>query len=217
MKFAQFVALNFGKSVLRHLRLLPDATSANSSRPSRGLNRDILLEKLCGQLLRTARCPKLQVAVVWRPRAADDGRPRLLAHQDDLPESQADRSLAVRGPAYFASRTGPFSRAISSRTPPHRAARPGMAPSLPRSGTAERITLPRSSFETHPLRAKVLLCVPRMRHHAGARARDEASRRVPQMLSQTQRGKISRAVPLHARASPGQIGGVTCLSPLLFR
>ena len=68
MKFAQFVALNFGKSVLRHLRLLPDATSANSSRPSRGLNRDILLEKLCGQLLRTARCPKLQVAVVWRPR-----------------------------------------------------------------------------------------------------------------------------------------------------
>ena len=68
MKFAQFVALTFGKSVLRHLRLLPDATSANSSRPSRGLNRDILLEKLCGQLLRTARCPKLQVAVVWRPR-----------------------------------------------------------------------------------------------------------------------------------------------------
>jgi SprT protein len=68
MKSAQFVALNFGKSVLRHLRLLPDATSASFSRPSRGLKRDILLEKLCGQLLRAAGCAKLKVAVVWRPR-----------------------------------------------------------------------------------------------------------------------------------------------------
>ena len=68
MKQTQLVVLNFGKSVLRHLRLLPDATNAGTQTCKRPLERDILLEKLCHQLLRAARCRGLQVSVQWNPR-----------------------------------------------------------------------------------------------------------------------------------------------------
>src|SRR4029453_15068664 len=60
--------LNFGKCVLRHLRLLPDAAT-NGERPRLGrLERDPLLEKLCRQLLRAASCPELDLTVEWNPR-----------------------------------------------------------------------------------------------------------------------------------------------------
>ena len=67
MKHAQLVVLNFGRSVLRHLRLLPDATTRGDQRRPSRLKRDILLEKLCHQLLRSARCPE-EVTVEWNPR-----------------------------------------------------------------------------------------------------------------------------------------------------
>jgi SprT protein len=68
MKHNQFAVLKFGKSVLRYLRLLPDAATGNDPRPPTRLNRDILLEKLSRHLLRTASCPGLKVTVQWNPR-----------------------------------------------------------------------------------------------------------------------------------------------------
>ena len=63
------VVLNFGRSVLRHLRLLPEVKNVNpqprKNRPSR---RDILLERLCRQLLRVASRPDLKVTVEWNSR-----------------------------------------------------------------------------------------------------------------------------------------------------
>jgi SprT protein len=63
------VVFNFGRSVLRHLRLLPAVKNAHprprQRRPSR---RDILLERLCRQLLRMAKCPDLKVTVEWNSR-----------------------------------------------------------------------------------------------------------------------------------------------------
>jgi len=67
MKHTQLV-LNFGKSVLRHLRLLPDAaTSAPVPRKKSG-KRDPILEKLSRQLLRETGCKDLAVTVQWNPR-----------------------------------------------------------------------------------------------------------------------------------------------------
>ena len=68
MKNNQFAVLNFGRSVLRRLRLLPDLATVPNQRHSARLNRDILLEKLCRHLLRAAGCPKLNVTVQWNPR-----------------------------------------------------------------------------------------------------------------------------------------------------
>jgi SprT protein len=63
------VVLNFGRSVLRHLRLLPEVTIAGPQLRKKVDNRrDMLLEKLCRQLLRAASCPELRVTVEWNPK-----------------------------------------------------------------------------------------------------------------------------------------------------
>lgn len=68
MKHTQLV-LNFGKTVLRHLRLLPDEASAPVPAPKKGGGRrDPLLEKLCDQLLRAAGCREINVIVRWNSR-----------------------------------------------------------------------------------------------------------------------------------------------------
>jgi SprT protein len=64
MKYTQLM-LNFGKSVMRHIRLLPDFT-AQPPRPK--VSRDPLLEKLSRQLLRAAGCRNLPLTVCWNPR-----------------------------------------------------------------------------------------------------------------------------------------------------
>lgn len=68
MKHTQ-LALNFGKTVLRHLRLLPDSAEISAPRPVKPApgHRDFILEKLSRQLLRAAGCD-LEVAVVWNSR-----------------------------------------------------------------------------------------------------------------------------------------------------
>lgn len=67
MKQTQLV-LNFGKTVMRHLRLLPDSAeiAAPRPKPAHG-HRDFILEKLSRQLLRAADC-HVEVAVVWNSR-----------------------------------------------------------------------------------------------------------------------------------------------------
>ena len=64
MKHTQLV-LNFGKTVLRHLRILPDLP-AQPSPTCR--TRDPILEKLSLQLLRTAGCRDLDLIVRWNSR-----------------------------------------------------------------------------------------------------------------------------------------------------
>lgn len=67
MKNTQLV-LNFGKTVLRHLRLLPDSSEITAPRPKPAHgHRDFILEKLSRQLLRAAGCD-VEVAVVWNSR-----------------------------------------------------------------------------------------------------------------------------------------------------
>jgi len=67
MKHTQLM-LHFGKTVLRHLRLLPDL-SKEPPRPRRAAGkRDPILEKLSIQLLRGAGCRGLDVIVRWNPR-----------------------------------------------------------------------------------------------------------------------------------------------------
>ena len=68
MKHTQLV-LNFGKTVLRHLRLLPDIEEIPPTpRRKAGQRRDPILEKLSRQLLQTAGCHGMDVIVVWSPR-----------------------------------------------------------------------------------------------------------------------------------------------------
>ncbi len=64
MKYTQLM-LDFGKNVLRHVRLLPDLPSS-PSRPRE--NRDPILEKLSRQLLSQAGCRNLPLTVRWNPR-----------------------------------------------------------------------------------------------------------------------------------------------------
>jgi SprT protein len=64
MKYTQLM-LDFGKNVLRHVRLLPDL-DATPARPQG--NRDPILEKLSRQLLGQAGCPDLPLTVRWNPR-----------------------------------------------------------------------------------------------------------------------------------------------------
>lgn len=66
MKQTQLV-FNFGKTVLRHLRLLPDAELPRPRRNS-SLRRDPILEALCRKMLRAAGCRGLQVSVYWNSR-----------------------------------------------------------------------------------------------------------------------------------------------------
>lgn len=67
MKHTQLV-LNFGKTVMRHLRLLPEA-AVQPLRPRKaGGTRDYILEKLSRRLLREAGCRGLEVVVRWNPR-----------------------------------------------------------------------------------------------------------------------------------------------------
>jgi hypothetical protein len=68
MNQTQLVVLNFGRSVLRHLRLLPDAADTSDQTRQGRLKRDLLLEKLCRQLLRAANCQRLKVTVEWKPQ-----------------------------------------------------------------------------------------------------------------------------------------------------
>lgn len=68
MKHTQLM-LNFGKTVLRHLRLLPDEVATPVSTPRKGAGRrDPLLEKLSMELLRAAGCRDLNVIVRWNAR-----------------------------------------------------------------------------------------------------------------------------------------------------
>jgi len=68
MKHTQLV-LNFGKTVLRHLRLVPDLVEQPPERTRKSpARRDPTLEKLCRQLLATAGCRGLEVIVQWNPR-----------------------------------------------------------------------------------------------------------------------------------------------------
>lgn len=64
MKYTQLM-LDFGKNVLRHVRLLPDLDAT----PRRAKeNRDPILEKLSRQLLSQAGCRNLPLTVRWNPR-----------------------------------------------------------------------------------------------------------------------------------------------------
>lgn len=68
MKHTQLV-LNFGKTVLRHLRLLPDLSEIPQPRRGQATGRrDPILEKLSRQLLHAAGCRGLEVVVQWNPR-----------------------------------------------------------------------------------------------------------------------------------------------------
>jgi predicted SprT family Zn-dependent metalloprotease len=67
MKNTQLM-LNFGKSVLRHLRLLPDAADAPSAPRHSNGTRDAILEKLSRRLLREVGCRSLDLTVRWNPR-----------------------------------------------------------------------------------------------------------------------------------------------------
>lgn len=64
MKYTQLM-LDFGKNVLRHVRLLPDHPST-PQRPKE--TRDPILEKLSRQLLSQAGCRDLPLTVRWNPR-----------------------------------------------------------------------------------------------------------------------------------------------------
>lgn len=67
MKHTQLM-LNFGKTVLRHLRLLPDIPALPSQPPRSSSQRDPILEKLSRQLLRNAGCRDLDLVVKWNSR-----------------------------------------------------------------------------------------------------------------------------------------------------
>lgn len=67
MKHTQLV-LNFGKTVLRHLRLLPDAQKALAAPKRSKSNRDLRLEELSHELLCGVGARDLQVTVHWNPR-----------------------------------------------------------------------------------------------------------------------------------------------------
>ncbi len=64
MKHTQLM-LDFGRTVLRHIRLLPDV-AVTRSRPQG--SRDPILEKLSRQLLKSAGCQIPQLVVRWNPR-----------------------------------------------------------------------------------------------------------------------------------------------------
>ena len=67
MKHTQLM-LSFGRTVLRHLRLLPDLAE-ETPRPRQGAGRrDPILEKISRQLLRGAGCRDVAVIVRWNPR-----------------------------------------------------------------------------------------------------------------------------------------------------
>jgi predicted SprT family Zn-dependent metalloprotease len=66
MKHTQLV-FDFGKSVLRHLRLLPDVEPTGHTRKAH-LRRDPILEDLCLGLLKAAGCKRLKVTVSWNSR-----------------------------------------------------------------------------------------------------------------------------------------------------
>jgi predicted SprT family Zn-dependent metalloprotease len=68
MKTSQLL-FDFGKTVMKHLRLLPDAPAVKPVSPRRShLSRDPILEKLSRHLLREAGCRDLVVQVVWNRR-----------------------------------------------------------------------------------------------------------------------------------------------------
>lgn len=59
---------DFGKTVRRHLRLLPDTPPPPVRRKSPHIRRDHVLEELGKQLLRSAGCRDLDITVVWNHR-----------------------------------------------------------------------------------------------------------------------------------------------------
>jgi len=67
MKHTQLM-LNFGRTVLRHLRLLPDLAEKTPRPRQRAGRRDPILEKISRQLLRGAGCRGVDVLVRWNPR-----------------------------------------------------------------------------------------------------------------------------------------------------
>jgi SprT protein len=66
----QQLLFDFGRSVMRHLRLLPDAPAPAAAHRAgqRGIRRDPALETLCRRLLRAAGCRTLNVRVHWNHR-----------------------------------------------------------------------------------------------------------------------------------------------------
>jgi SprT protein len=66
MKYTQLL-LQFGNTVLRHIRRLPDQKPAGEKRPS-SPQKDPILEDLCRQLVDAAGCRGLKVSVYWNPR-----------------------------------------------------------------------------------------------------------------------------------------------------
>jgi len=67
MKSTQLL-LQFGKTVMHHLRLLPEVREHSTRRSRKSLEADPVLERLCRGLLRVAGCPELKVSVVWNSR-----------------------------------------------------------------------------------------------------------------------------------------------------
>ncbi|MCX7868690.1 MAG: SprT-like domain-containing protein [Terrimicrobiaceae bacterium] len=67
MKATQ-LSFDFGKSVLRHVRLLPEAPPAPPSPRRPHLRRDPVLEKLSAALLRQCGCRGLAARVAWNTR-----------------------------------------------------------------------------------------------------------------------------------------------------
>ncbi len=66
---AKQLLFDFGKTVARHLRLMPDAPpKPPSRRKDAHLSRDPILEELSHRLLRVAGCRDLEVQVVWNKR-----------------------------------------------------------------------------------------------------------------------------------------------------
>lgn len=67
MKSTQLL-LDFGKTVMHHLRLLPEVKSKPAPKRRTALEPDPVLERLCRGLLRVAGCGGLKVSVVWNSR-----------------------------------------------------------------------------------------------------------------------------------------------------
>ena len=103
MKQTQLVVLNFGKSVLRHLRLLPDAASNGDQATPDSPQARHSSGKALPPALASSQLPGTRSDRRMETPAQDDRWPRLLANQDDFPQSETDRSLAFRSSANLAS------------------------------------------------------------------------------------------------------------------
>jgi SprT protein len=62
------LVFDFGRSVMRHLQLLPDEPRHPRKTSTKPHERDQALEALSHRLLRQAGCPNLSIRVAWNPR-----------------------------------------------------------------------------------------------------------------------------------------------------